>query len=543
MVRSAITGAGAFLLLSSAQAGSAPAAPGRRLPAASAGKPPVEGGWPGPAYDDPSPRTWEVALFSQPRHGGQRTHARRERSNSIVEALRGGAGGSGGGRGGGRGRGVKLQQRQGRGGGGGSRQVRWEDEEDDGSYDDDESGGYDDSEYDEEYDEEYDLSEEVGPAYRRRATATGGASNARWWGGRKGPAPAKNSKSGFYGGDDDFEGEGSDLYDSEDEGEFSDEIGSGSYDDDEFHNDGHQYDEDDSFGDDLFDYDEDDSGRVYGGSDGRRRPQPSSWKGAWGGGGGGGGRGAGARGKRKEGPASGGRAGSRRGRRGPPPPARMEQLKAKLAGAQVELKAKVSGVTHKGAKVMRELKGSVSSDLEKTLIKATRPDNDPAKRKHVNLLLQAAEHSFPAYMNPRDDSLAYWREGPYWMTLHKLWRRMAEKDYRTATKAVYLLHLLARGTTTESWGYFRSTLQQMRREDDKGTKSRYFSRRVIRNVDQDAACYSEWLDAYADFALLRLQSFAPDLSELAAVDAETPHEEASRSLEKVGGVIGVALVS
>lgn len=46
-------------------------------------------------------------------------------------------------------------------------------------------------------------------------------------------------------------------------------------------------------------------------------------------------------------------------------------------------------------------KGSVSSDLEKTLIKATRPDNDPAKRKHVNLLLQAAEHSFPAYMDPK----------------------------------------------------------------------------------------------------------------------------------------------
>lgn len=45
--------------------------------------------------------------------------------------------------------------------------------------------------------------------------------------------------------------------------------------------------------------------------------------------------------------------------------------------------------------------GSISSDLEKTLIKATRPDNDPAKRKHVNLLLQAAEHAFPVYMNPK----------------------------------------------------------------------------------------------------------------------------------------------
>ncbi|CAN0511890.1 unnamed protein product, partial [Ectocarpus sp. 8 AP-2014] len=122
----------------------------------------------------------------------------------------------------------------------------------------------------------------------------------------------------------------------------------------------------------------------------------------------------------------------------------------------------------------------ISSDLEKTLIKATRPDNDPAKRKHVNLLLQAAEHAFPVYMNPKDGGQAAWKEGPYWMTLHKLWRRMAERDYRTASKAVYVLHRLARGTTAESWGYFRSTLQEMRRDEDKGTKSRYFSRRVIR---------------------------------------------------------------
>lgn len=66
------------------------------------------------------------------------------------------------------------------------------------------------------------------------------------------------------------------------------------------------------------------------------------------------------------------------------------------------------------------------------------------------------------------------------MTLHKLWRRMAERDYRTASKAVYVLHRVARGTTAESWGYFRDTMLQMRRVEDKGTKSRYFSRRVIR---------------------------------------------------------------
>ncbi|CAN0086697.1 unnamed protein product, partial [Scytosiphon promiscuus] len=133
----------------------------------------------------------------------------------------------------------------------------------------------------------------------------------------------------------------------------------------------------------------------------------------------------------------------------------------------------------------------------------------------------------------QDDSLAYWKEGPYWMTLHKLWRRMAEKDYRTAAKAVYLLHRLARGTTTESWGYFRNRTKIIETKHGRPTERR--------NVDEEGTLYAEWLDAYADFALLRLQSFAPDLSELAAIDAETPHEDASKALEKAAKLIEAAL--
>lgn len=55
----------------------------------------------------------------------------------------------------------------------------------------------------------------------------------------------------------------------------------------------------------------------------------------------------------------------------------------------------------------------------------------------------------------------------------------------------------------------------------------------LSNVEGDGRPFSEWLDAYAEFVLLRLQSFSPELGELAAIDAETPHEKASRSLEKV----------
>lgn len=54
-----------------------------------------------------------------------------------------------------------------------------------------------------------------------------------------------------------------------------------------------------------------------------------------------------------------------------------------------------------------------------------------------------------------------------------------------------------------------------------------------RNVNEEGKVYSAWLDKYAEYALLRLQVFSPDLAELAAVCAETSHAEASSALEKV----------
>ncbi|CAM9836791.1 unnamed protein product [Ectocarpus sp. 12 AP-2014] len=516
MSRFILAGAGVFLLLvSMAEAGRTTGTSSGRLPPTAQTNPATAtaGAATAAAQSPYEPRrTWEASLFGRRRGWAAKAQAgSRGEAIPVAETLRGGGGRgasrprpAAGGRGG-------VRQRPGRGGGGGGRQVRWADDEDDDSYDDDESDGYDYSD-----DDVDDLSEEEF-SYGGRPAGEGGARASGRGGSRKGPAAAAAAAAAARANnDDDYLSDDEGLYDSDD---LDGEGGDGSYDD--------YYDEDDddndSFGVDSFD-DGYGNGNARAGS-GRRPPPPPGRRGEGGQ-------------RRGGGPSRGGRG---RGRRGPPPPARMERLKAKLADAQVGLKTKMTGVTHKGAKVMRELKGSISSDLEKTLIKATRPDNDPAKRKHVNLLLQAAEHAFPVYMNPKDGGQAAWKEGPYWMTLHKLWRRMAERDYRTASKAVYVLHRLARGTTAESWGYFRSTLQEMRRDEDKGTKSRYFSRRVISNVDDDGRPFSEWLDAYAEFVLLRLQSFSPELGELAAIDAETPHEKASRSLEKAAKLIKAAL--
>lgn len=143
-------------------------------------------------------------------------------------------------------------------------------------------------------------------------------------GGRARVATAKPGN--FVGDDGSSDGE---LYDSEDEaynneddfGKDGDEEEDYDYSDDSFEG-------GDGSDDDGYDsYDEGQYGGGRGASKGKQgRPQPRR----------------------------GGRGGGRR--RLPPQPARMQQLKARLAGAQEGLKTKMTGVTHKGAKVIRELK-------------------------------------------------------------------------------------------------------------------------------------------------------------------------------------------
>ena len=83
---------------------------------------------------------------------------------------------------------------------------------------------------------------------------------------------------------------------------------------------------------------------------------------------------------------------------------------------------------------MRELKASMSSDFEQAFLKATRPDSQAPKPKHVESIALSIG-AFEAYTSPSCD--------PYGSLLHKAWSRCAETDARSTTKAIYVLHRLA----------------------------------------------------------------------------------------------------
>lgn len=79
------------------------------------------------------------------------------------------------------------------------------------------------------------------------------------------------------------------------------------------------------------------------------------------------------------------------------------------------------------ANLYREVKGLTSSELEQVMLKATRPDDNAVKGKHVERLVGVSYQISPRY-------------DLYDAVLRKLWSKMAEKDWRTTIKALYILH-------------------------------------------------------------------------------------------------------
>ena len=79
------------------------------------------------------------------------------------------------------------------------------------------------------------------------------------------------------------------------------------------------------------------------------------------------------------------------------------------------------------ANLYREVKGLTSSELEQVMLKATRPDDTPVKGKHAERLVGVTYQISGRY-------------DIYDAVLRKLWAKMAEKDWRTTTKALYILH-------------------------------------------------------------------------------------------------------
>jgi len=154
--------------------------------------------------------------------------------------------------------------------------------------------------------------------------------------------------------------------------------------------------------------------------------------------------------------------------------------------------------------LFREVKGLTSSELEQVMLKATRPDDTAVKGKHAERLVGVTYQISARY-------------DIYDAVLRKLWSKMAEKDWRTTIKALYILHRFSADGAPEHAPALKARLRELRRTRDPKRKEKFFNSKQLLSGDnkEDTARVRAFMSRYAHYVLLRVQCFGGMFDEIA----------------------------
>jgi len=160
--------------------------------------------------------------------------------------------------------------------------------------------------------------------------------------------------------------------------------------------------------------------------------------------------------------------------------------------------------TRISSSLYREVKTLSSSELEQAFLKATVPNDSPAKEKHVERLVMITYQVSAGY-------------NIFEVILRKLWNKMMESDWRTKIKAVYVLHRFGTDGSPQQQMALKTMLREMRRTKDPKRKIKYFNTKHLLEGDSNPAniAFRSFLARYAHYVLLRVQCFGGMFSEIA----------------------------
>jgi len=166
--------------------------------------------------------------------------------------------------------------------------------------------------------------------------------------------------------------------------------------------------------------------------------------------------------------------------------------------------------------IYREVKGLTSSELEQVMLKATKPDDSPIKSKHVERLVGVTYQISGRY-------------DIYDAVLRKLWNKMAEPDWRSKLKALYILHRFSADGSPDHQAALKARLRELRRTKDPKRKGNYFNSKILlltvqqqpqkkqqqlESATDTTIPYRAFLARYAHYVLLRAQCFSGMFNEI-----------------------------
>lgn len=115
------------------------------------------------------------------------------------------------------------------------------------------------------------------------------------------------------------------------------------------------------------------------------------------------------------------------------------------------------------------------------------------------------------------------------MTLHKIWTKMSEKDWRTVTKSIYILHCISRDSSLDTCSKFSSALKYQiilynyllifvlitfcirdmaKTKNPKKPDQKYFENKLIGNFDTNGAPYESFVKSYSSYVIFRTKFFS-----------------------------------
>ena len=216
----------------------------------------------------------------------------------------------------------------------------------------------------------------------------------------------------------------------------------------------------------------------------------------------------------------------------------MPDTTALREAAAASIKSARETTSSLSSNIYRDLKGLTSSELEQVMLKATKPDDTPAKGKHVERLVGVTYQISSRY-------------DIYDAVLRKLWGKMTEKDWRTTMKALYILHRFSADGSPDHAAALKARLRELRRTQDPKRKDKYFNSKQLLAGDAkpENIKFRAFMSRYAHYVLLRAQCFSGMFEEISsepkadkkkppkpitATALRTEHLEAASMLLKAG---------
>ena len=200
------------------------------------------------------------------------------------------------------------------------------------------------------------------------------------------------------------------------------------------------------------------------------------------------------------------------------------------AGLREGLREKLEELAKQGQTaykdVYRRAKVLRSSAFEAMLLRATWPGDDPVPQE---LLDEIIKHSIPAFKYGRSSA----EDDPYHMTLHKLWTKMSEKDWRTVVKSLYIVHCVSRDCSVDACNRFALAIKDMSKvRNPKSPDHKYFDLALIKEVDDASAPYESFLSSYSAYVLYRAKTFSNKFEEIKEISDQTHEKQAVARLKR-----------